>query len=812
MNLNKFKNKAKWFKSRSRFSIKLITLFSSSLILALSVNMICQFNISSNNQNEKFNNNQLDLSSSLLSKKVDHKKNDFSNVVIRTNPINNFSGINISSTNNSKNCKLVLSTVKTEKETLYGVALIDQQYNVLSNWLLSDIHGIDTSLNYTTNIIQGSNENTFFVLASISNLAKALNNVYSYYDSSSNYFDDVVKTNLDNAPSIKIFKINVLNDNISSDIDNPYYDFPYPDFSDPFPPGPIKQYAGLLFFDRLGLFYSNKNQQDVDNHIYYGAGGYYQYLFYGQLFAYNYDNLNEDQFALISSQLGPDPEIGNLYAYYNKKYKSCVSALDNDMFFNDQLSSVFWNIPSDFHHAYEFNDKYKSTKKLAYTIQYQDGHIGNVSDDDALTSTAAISIAFMMDFAIHDPVPFDNKIEIHYPNIMHHEFDWVHHNTYLFTPGWFLFSPRTSSIKYSFFVNQRDLRPLDIWFHVVSTTYDKNTKNYYSLLAGPGYLYENICQYLYCKFNYFENINSIELYDAKPIISSRTNKIADSYTTDQQTNIPIFSKPFVGKFFVEDKIVIFFDGATYNNEKWGIFVDSKFYWIRFIDSDIPYSTPTLINFTYDNESKILSYFDNENIYSVVLNNEFPTTKVIVKKFLMSLNSFTFISTGSMLDKNLTYSFDGINKIEATWYQVNDLLNKKKYYYIAESNIDKDNNSKIIDTLDWYEVGHSELKNDNDFTSVEKNQSIKELLNKNPSDLKKLFQHSERVPGTSKEVENRGLLIIKVGANEVGIAEIIYYKNQLMISFANKHDSSYFELSIEYPFYANYENVFKPSNM
>ncbi|WP_033160148.1 hypothetical protein [Mycoplasmoides alvi] len=806
MNINKSKNELKKFK-HLRFSLKLFISFFLVFIVALSTISLLYFNYFTISQDRKKINHQK-ISSLSLNKTKKSIDSDFSNVVIRRNPINNFSGLDVSKNNNQKAKKLVLTTKKIGKTNFYGVGLVDDHLNIINNWLLSNVENIDTSLNYTTNIIPGKNQNTFFVLAGISNLAKALNIVYDYYNSSQIYFDDVVKTNLDHAPSIKIFKIHVDNDIISSDLDDPYYEFVYPEFSDQFSPGPIKQYAGLLFFDRLGIFCSTKNQQDINNHIYYGAGGYYQYLFYGQLFAYNYENLNEDEFALISSQLGPDIEMGNLYAYYNKKYKSCMSALDNDMFLHDQLSSVFWHTPSDFHHAYEINEQYKSKNKFSYTIQYPDGHIGNASDEDSLTTKAAISIAFMMDFAIQNPVPFGDKSQIYYPNVMHHQFDWVHSSTYIFTPGWFLFLPRTSSVKYSYFVHKRDLKPLNIWFHTVAISYDENSKNYYSLFAGPGYLCENVCEYLYCKFDYFQNDDSTSLYDATPIISSETNLISSSYTTGEQADIPIFSKPFVGNFFSENKILVFFNGATYNDEKWGVFIRDKFYWIKFISGGAFYFTPTLVNFTYDNQSKILSYFDNENIYSIILDDNLPVAKNISKKFLMSLNSFTFIDSGSMIDKQIICSFDGINKIEATWYKVYDTFNKKIYYYISESSIDKNNKASIIDTLDWYEIGHSNLKNDENFTPTEKKQSIKEILSKKPNDLKKLFNFSQRTSGTIKELENRGFLIVNITKDTIGIAEIIFYKNNLLIGFANKHKDTEIISKNEYPFYANYTNVFK----
>ena len=726
------------------------------------------------NENKKFIQNNIALNN---------------NVKLRVNPINNFSYLNIKTENNCKGKKLVLTTIDLDNgKKTYGVALVDALYNIVSTWSLNNVNKTDTTLNYTTNIIPGADDHTFFVLAGICNLAKALNYVYSYYRPNSMWFDEIVRTTLFNAPSIKIFKIHVNNDQITSDVDHPFYDFKYPEFESSI--HSKYQNGGLLFFNKLGVFSSSKIQETGENgdDLYYGEG-YYQYLFYGQQFQYNYSSV-DDEFALISSPLGVDLQMGNLYAYYDTSLKSTISALETDNFYNNVLTKVFTKDSTSLY-AYNFKSPYNSSSYLTYKIQQLNGSIIDAPEEDQLTSVAAISIAFMMDFAPSQPIK--SETWDYTSSRAHQQSKFIMHDKYLFAPGWFIFRPHDDYISYYVYSSNDDNFKNLIWYQIASTKYVKSLASYYSFLVGPGLLYsETACSYFYVKFNYFEDINVVNKYESHLIEFSVKISNNNSYS--------LFIHPVIATIFENQELVVCLD---LNNKKIGISLNSNFYWI-----DISLKFKTLLNdssvtLKYDKKSQIISLITNNQIFSIPLtfnenySNLYINQQVIVKNFINKISNNSYVDSEPLLDASQKYKFqkdDGT--LEGVIYYIYDANTKKYLAYVSESNISS-SSTKILDIISYDEVGYQPLKNDNDFTVSDKNKSISSLLILNPKSLGKLFffgnrvsgtsNFGNRVSGTSKNVKSLGCVITKSTNNTICISELISYKNNVLIGFSPKQD-------------------------
>ena len=780
----------------SLFVVSSFVLFSSLVVFG----SLCGSNFSISKNTSKISTK----TEKLVNTKVLSSNDSDKKIEIRNNPINGFSGLDVYNLGSEKT-KLVLTTISSyDAPKTYGVALVDKNYKILSSWSLADVKGVDTSLNYTTNIIRGPNDFTFFVLAGISNLAKALNSVYSEYGSSS-WIDESVTTHLNNAPSIKIFKINVVNNVISSDQTNPFYDFSFPSFPNKIPN--VWRYAGLTFYQKNGLFFSFTMQQNPDvSDLYYGAAGYYQYLFYGQLFQYNYNNKDNDEFAIISSPLGSDPQMGNLYAYYNRPSKSLVSALEGDLFYYDVLTKVF---KFQAKLTYALKDEYKSkSSKVSYKIKNLNGSVSDAPIDDQLSSTAAISIATMMDYGVTTPFRSDTHqyewTTLHRPSI------FMDHRKYTFAPGWFVFSPKETKLAY-YLCDLKCVGGESVWYNVINTEYDPTSKTYLSMLAGPGVLTNQIPNYIMCKFDYFENFRNVENYGGYKVNAMPSTKsISLSDASDDRTD-PTFTKNIVGKIFTKKNIGILIDFAQ-KTKRIGLFLSNKILWVDLANKWIGTDMPTLSNFSYNEESSTISLVLNDQMFiipvidTVLAHKGLSTNSIEEKQFNTSLSDNTQIINNPLFDSDQTINIDGESNIKGIVTYLDDFENNKHLVYTTQVSMGP-NNIDILGTISKSEVGYQPLKNDTDFSFVEKNQNIADLLKLDYQQLKTLFAYGERKNGTLSNIVSLGCIITKSNEDSVWVSELINYNGKKLIGFAQKHQIALSAFNENFGS-SEYSNLFK----
>ncbi|WP_033159867.1 hypothetical protein [Mycoplasmoides alvi] len=500
----------KFFKSKVR-SILFVFIILSSLGIGAAISWFAR--PSSNSEQNQIN---LNSKHKKISSEIPNN-GSHGNIELRRNPISNFDSIDVNSASTNFTLKLMLCTKQVNTTKDYGVALVDNHYNIISSWFISSVPNVDVSLNYTTYIVQGNSPDTFFVLAGISNLARALNLAYKHYDSSASIFNKVVSCSLQDAPTIKIFKIHVNRNEITSDNENPCYDFKYPTFKDEHSTiDGVKHFghAGLKFFTDNGIFASYNNSQQIGyagDVTSFGAGGYYQYLFYGEMFQYNYvSDKNSDEFALLSTYMSSDPQMGNLYAYYDDSIGETVPALHSRSFYKNVLLKVvnLFDLPS-VNSPYELDNYYSMDSKVPYKIKNPDGTIVDAPESDQLTAATAISIAFMMDYGTTDLYssvkPCTIESDIFNSKIV--RIDWKLTNTYIL-PGWFLFKPNISPdwVAYGFFSpNWNYPDGNSIWYSIVSIEYNSDPKNkgFWATFFGPEWRGNATFSYLVAKVDLF---------------------------------------------------------------------------------------------------------------------------------------------------------------------------------------------------------------------------------------------------------------------------------------------------------------------
>ena len=749
-------------------------------------------------------------------------------IELRRNPISNFDSISVESKGISPGSKLMLSTKSTDKLKEYGVSLVDNHYNIITSWFISSVSNVDVSLNYTTYIIHGNSPDTFFVLAGISNLAQALNLAYDSYDSNATIFDSVVHCDLQKAPTIKIFKIHVENNQISSDKTHPFYDFKYPTFKDNNQPE-AKNFGtiGLKFFTNTGLFNSYTSTQQIDyagDITTYGGGGYYQYLFYGQLFQYNYNtSVDNDEFALISTYVSSDREIGNLYAYYDEISKSVTSALHNRFFYENILKKVIdFRASRNKNEPYKLNDQYSLDQKIPYKIQKPDGSIETAPESDQLTVKTAIAIAFMMDYKL-DKVISSSQLPYETKNPFNSTFTCVKFegsNTYVL-PGWFIFKPSISPdwVAYGYFArNSTYTSGNSIWYSIVSLNYDFNnfTKKYDAIFVGPEWITNKILLCFHYQVDLF-NLNNTDYEEYSAFCITLDSIQRDAVVYQFPTSNAVVGYPFVGKTFVNDNFFVLTSGLNNNNLVIGFPEQRNVIVVKLPNITNKINDMQFISFgnlNYDPNSHVLTYINNLGIFSIPINKDKTQIKSIepsevkTSTFSKSIKTLEFVYNEPILDKSLIYSFDDQNYINGTVYYIKDASDKNSnYIYSVQSLINKTNgNVKVLELLNPTSFGHSIFKKDDEFSIAETNHSISDLLNNySMSDLRKTFIKNERTDYTIQSITCVGAIITHADSNNVALNEVVEYNGHRMFGFAKKDGSN-----VDYWNYAsvNYTNVFQ----
>ncbi|WP_033160221.1 hypothetical protein [Mycoplasmoides alvi] len=703
---------------------------------------------------------------------------DQTGVQIRTNYVNGFESIDVLSHDGSiTGNKLVLTTYTNGTQLNYGVGLVDSDYNIISTWAMP-IVGETYKWNYTTNIIPGSDNETFFVLAGISNIAHALNTVYTNYNSSATNFEDVVTVDLTSAPSIKIFKINVTNNIIRSDSVNPVYDFKYPTYDDQ----PTYN-NGLKFFTKTGNFASNLIQQSgYANNSSYASFGYLQYLFYGQLFQYNYNSSdNTDEFALLSSYLGSDPGMGNLYGYYNSTINKQSSALGYyEYFYNEVLTPMIEGNPKSYTTTpYVLNSS--APTRTNYKVIDQAGNIIEAPISDQLTSDAALSIAFMTDYrAANIPSSSDNTASL--TGAMTR----VGHNEYNIVPGWFIFKPNISPdwVSYGYtFTNINYTTANGIWGTAVGSFYDVNNNEYLTLFAASIWVTNN--RFVHFKIQNFDYFSlQYTKYGSRNIISpNNSNNILpfDVSTTSQIWNKSMFMK-------VLDPInrIISF---SINTDKIGIFINEIGSWIL-SDKNLFNLSQPLINFQYNIKLKLFGVITNTNIYSYIINNNslsnYTDNDVNSRQLDTPLISVSHVSGEIILADNFVYNPDDKGELNGVIIGINGLVTTVSQVYSIQTITDTTtNNASVIGVLSPNQVGYQVVRNDSDFSANERNLSISQLYTEYTSQqLSSLFAVGARTNGT-QFVSQKGFIAPKADFSSISIQEVIVYNGNTMFGFAIK---------------------------
>lgn len=697
-----------------------------------------------------------------------------SNVQIRTNGINGFEYLNVLNPDNSlSGNKLVLTTYVDGTNINYGVGLVDSDYNILSTWAMP-VENDTYRWNYTTNIIPGRDNSTFFVLAGIRNITKALNTVYTGYDHTATEFENVVTTDLTSAPSIKIFKLYINNNLITSPTTNAIYDFKYPAFTDQ----PTYN-GGLKFFTKAGNFSSNLVQQDTyAGNATYSSFGYLQYLFYGQLFQYNYSSsTNQDEFALISSYLGSDPGIGNLYGYYNNTINRPSSAFGYyEYFYNEIIVPMIEGDPTTYTTT-PYVPKSGVTTTSYKTIN-QSGVVQEASADDQLTVDAALSIAFMMDYrAATTPRSFDNTSKL--SGAMQR----IGHSIYNMVPGWFLFKPNISPdwVAYGYaFPRQSYTVANRIWGTAVGTYYDKNNNQYFTLQADAAWVVNNrIFNYKMLNFNYFA-IQPNQYGDAGIFQPDGTNILQFNQSP---TNSFINKSMFMKVLDVDNSIVAF----STNTNQVGMFINSVGIWIlrNFVLFDL--SQP-IVNFQYEPTLRVFATITNTNIYSFAINgdllNNYSDENVNNRILDSRLVSISHVSGKRILADNFVYNPDDKGDLNGINIAINGLVTTVSQIYSLQT-LRSNNVSTIVDVISPIQVGYQLVKDDADFTANERNIAISTLYTDYSSNqLMALFTRGSRTNGTDF-VAQRGFIAPKADFNSISIQEVIVYKGSTMFGFTIK---------------------------
>ncbi len=436
-------------------------------------------------------------------------KHTYSDVRIRRNPINDFESLPVGRTD----LKMVLTTGTDETgKTRYGVGLVDANDAFVSTWWLSDYDEKQTELNYTTDILPGKDDGTFFVLAGISDLAKALNLAYDYYDEQASVFDRVVRANPAAAPTIKVFRLRVENDAIVPPKAGDAFTFDYPTFKD----SGEGFNAGLKFFIKNGLFCSTRGKSASNPDAAYYFAGYFQYLTYGQIFEYNYAN-DADEFALASAYMAPDPQMGNLYALWGKETGSCVPALsDVSAFFSEVLLPII-DMPRGKVYSispYCLDKSLSYDQSIPYDIRTPSGQTVQAPREDWLSAKTAMALAFMLDYAPN--VMYDSSDEASSrAQITGQPFTNVGHDRFACTPGMFVWSPTPKKAEhplperlsyYYFAPDPKAPQAGMAWTQVASARYDSRAKKYAFVHVGPGNASEQRrLRYYMAEYDPFDN-------------------------------------------------------------------------------------------------------------------------------------------------------------------------------------------------------------------------------------------------------------------------------------------------------------------
>ncbi|WP_027124244.1 hypothetical protein [Mycoplasmoides pirum] len=779
----KTKNKSALFITAVSFSAMLIGGIGAA-IGSISTNN------SLNNSISQFKNNDVT--------NVENDDTNFENVQIRTNPINGFESLELYDENNNlTGNNLVLISQPGTSGTIYGIASVDKNYNIISIWTIPE--GPDYQLNYTTNIIPGPDINTFFVLAGINNIAQALNKVYVGYDPTKTDYSEVVTANLVDAPSIKIFKLHVVNGIITPNQTDPMYDFPYPNFDDE----PTYN-GGLKFFTKSGLFASNLLQQtNYGSNATFNSFGYLQYLFYGQLFQYKYANTSGDldEFALISSYLGSDTSLGNLYAYYNNIHNAQVSSIGYIEYFYDEILvpmikgaiSTYKTTP------YLVED---GVTRSSYSILKPNGEIALAPDEDQLTIPAAMSLAFMLDYKPDSAPPTNDNI-----SIMSGGMTRPGHGSLNVVPGWFLFKPDISKnwVGYGFWsVNRNYAVGNSIWMTTVGTYYNKLEQKYYSLLARQVWTTNNSFDaYTIHSFDYF-SINPTQYNSANIYISYADNNVIPFLGS---TISRLWAKsPYLKLLDLTNNVFVF----TTNTNQMGLAIDLKG---QMVLTDSYYNlNNSMIKFAYDNETKILSVITNKNIYSFVFNwnnivSDSWATDILSRQLIENVNYIYYIPTIPLLEPSYILNPGGQGKLNGFLININSDLPDSQIYSIQSTTLN--NLGKVISSFSPKELGYQPLKDDSEFTQTEKNLSISTISSTYNSDqLKNLFVNSPRVDGLYSSIQT-SFVVTKTSENDISINELIRYNNLNLIGFTIKKTdlSNVIAKNTANAWEANYENVF-----
>ncbi len=728
---------------------------------------------------------------------------DYSNVRVRTNPINGFEGVDVYDDKNEPTGKrMVLTTIDfNTRNPKSGVALVDADQLVLDSWVIPDTVG--NNLNYTTNIIAGPDANTFFVLAGINNLAKALNTVYTDYDPTHTNYADVVTANLSVAPSIKIFKIVLNGATIGNDPTNPVYDFKYPSFSDQ----PTYN-GGLKFFTKSGLFASNLAQQTGwGSNQTFNSFGYLQYLFYGQLFQYNYskNSGDEDEFAMISSYLGTDASLGNLYGYYNQPLGAQTPALSYVEYFFAEVLRPMIKDPINTYTTTPYVPV-DGAIRTDYAVADMVGGFFKAPADDQLTVAAALSIAFMLDYQPWGlPASNDNI------STLKGTMTRIGHGALNVVPGWFLFKPDRGPnwMSYGYaFVNANYPIGNSIWMTAIGSYYNRNEQKYYTVHAR-----------LTWSYNMFFDAYTVHDYDYFSIDPAEYNSAG--IKIGYGSNVVSFSGLAFTRVWSKNPFIKMLDFATNsfafstNTNQIGLFSRNEGQTVLTENQYV--LTGTVLKFAYDLNSEILSVFTNRDIYAFVFDpnnlpaDESPWAADVYSRTMLTQLGFVYnVPVSNLVDKNMVLNPNNQGRLNGYVVNMDTNVGLQQIYSIQSATTA--GKTKILGAFSMLEFGYQATRDDVEFDSGQKSQPIASIAGSYTSDeLKSLFVNKPRRKGTFPDAPQIGLIVTRAAGATITVNELIRHQNMVVLGFAIKSEDlesldTYFEAAT---YQSSYTGVFQP---